>query len=80
MWQGRVGRIMVIVDECLHDVLTHDEAMKRISEKLQAECIEASPISSMKGFKVRHSDIRQQESNDWRRKGKRGFNGYHRYV
>lgn len=79
MWRGR-SAMYVIVDDCLHEVMTIDDAMRKLSEKLQTQCIEASPISSMKGFRVRHADIRQQESNDWRRKGKRGFNGYHRYV
>lgn len=78
MWRGRAISFMII-DECLHDIVTHDDAMREISEKLLAENIVAPAFNSIGDFKVRHANIRQQESNDWRRKSKRSFDGYHRY-
>ncbi|AJK27193.1 hypothetical protein BRC2024_KCUCJSVR_CDS_0094 [Acinetobacter phage vB_AbaM_KissB] len=80
MWRGRAISFMII-DDCLHDIVTHDDMMKGISERLLEENIVAPAFDSVGNFKFkpRYANMRQQESNDWRRKGKRGFNGYHRY-
>ncbi|WP_378347405.1 hypothetical protein [Acinetobacter baumannii] len=71
----------VIVDECLREVGSVDEATKALAEAIEKrrkyvteDIIEAFPKFAMEVTK------RPPEPNDWRRKGKRGFNGYHRHV
>ncbi|UJE34717.1 hypothetical protein vBAbaPP1_106 [Acinetobacter phage vB_AbaM_P1] len=70
---GRKASIMYI-DECtgLRD------SLREIAEKISAESVPKVPViwlDECKYFKER-----QVESNDWRRKSKRGFNGYRSHV
>ncbi|WAX22586.1 hypothetical protein [Acinetobacter phage vB_AbaP_HB01] len=67
-----VPKVPVIwLDECRY-------FLREIAEKISAESVPKVPViwlDECKYFKER-----QVESNDWRRKSKRGFNGYRSHV
>lgn len=68
---------VVYVDECM---IILDQSMKELAEKIEkrrkyfVEQIQELPKFAMEVNK------RPPEPNDWRRKGRRGFNGYNRYI
>lgn len=78
MFRGR-AITYVIIDECLHEVVDHSEALRRIAESMaERQTGYVTEIDKLPKFAM-EVNKRPPEPNDWRRKGKRGFNGYHRY-